>query len=284
MTSKERAKALVAQMTLPEKLSQLTHEAAAVERLGVPEYNWWNEALHGYARSGVATIFPQAIGMAASFDRVLMKKVADAISTEARAKYNEYKKFGRTRIYQGLTCWSPNINIFRDPRWGRGHETYGEDPYLTAEMGVAFVEGMQYGFEENPKYRKVDATLKHYAAHSGPEKGRHAFDSIVNEKDLRETYLAAFKYVIEKARPAAVMGAYNRVNGEPACGSKRLLQDILYGEWAFDGYVVSDCGAICDINAFHKLTKNEAESAALAVNNGCYGELCAEKGLDPISR
>ncbi|MBO5037510.1 MAG: glycoside hydrolase family 3 C-terminal domain-containing protein [Clostridia bacterium] len=270
MTSKERAKALVAQMTLPEKLSQLTHEAAAVERLGVPEYNWWNEALHGYARSGVATIFPQAIGMAASFDKVLMKKVADAISTEARAKYNEYKKFGRTRIYQGLTCWSPNINIFRDPRWGRGHETYGEDPYLTAEMGVAFVEGMQYGFEENPKYRKVDATLKHYAAHSGPEKGRHAFDSIVNEKDLRETYLAAFKYVIEKARPAAVMGAYNRVNGEPACGSKRLLQDILYGEWAFDGYVVSDCGAICDINAFHKLTKNEAESAALAVNNGCY--------------
>lgn len=270
MTNKERAKALVSQMTLPEKLSQLTNEAAAIERLQIPEYNWWNEALHGFARSGVATVFPQAIGMAASFDTALMRKTADAISTEARAKYNEYKKFGRTKIYQGLTCWSPNINIFRDPRWGRGHETYGEDPYLTAEMGTAFVKGMQYGFEENPKYRKVDATLKHFAAHSGPEKGRHSFDSIVSEKDLHETYLAAFKYIIEKARPAAVMGAYNRVNGEPACGSKRLLQDILYGEWAFDGYVVSDCGAICDIDSFHKVTSNRAESAALAVNNGCY--------------
>lgn len=270
MYSKERAKALVSQMTLAEKLSQLCHDAPAIERLGVPEYNWWNEALHGYARSGVATVFPQAIGMAASFDTKLMKKVADAISTEARAKYNEYKKFGRTKIYQGLTCWSPNINIFRDPRWGRGHETYGEDPFLTGEMGVAFVTGMQYGFEDSPEYRKVDATLKHFAAHSGPEKGRHAFNSVVNEKDLRETYLAAFKYIIEKAHPAAVMGAYNLVNGEPSCGSKRLLGDILYGEWAFDGYVVSDCGAICDINAFHKLTKNEAESAALAVNNGCY--------------
>lgn len=270
MTNKERAKALVSQMTLPEKLSQLTNEAAAIERLQIPEYNWWNEALHGFARSGVATVFPQAIGMAASFDTALMRKAADAISTEARAKYNEYKKFGRTKIYQGLTCWSPNINIFRDPRWGRGHETYGEDPYLTAEMGTAFVKGMQYGFEENPKYRKVDATLKHFAAHSGPEKGRHSFDSVVSEKDLHETYLAAFKYIIEKARPAAVMGAYNRVNGEPACGSKKLLQDILYGEWAFDGYVVSDCGAICDIDSFHKVTSNRAESAALALNNGCY--------------
>ena len=270
MTSKERAKALVAQMTLTEKLSQLTNEAAAVERLGVKEYNWWNEALHGYARSGVATVFPQAIGMAASFDTETMRKVADAISTEARAKYNEYRKFGKTKIYQGLTCWSPNINIFRDPRWGRGHETYGEDPYLTSEMGVAFVKGMQYGFEEKPKFRKVDATLKHFAAHSGPEQGRHAFNSVVSDKDLHETYLAAFKYIIEKAHPAAVMGAYNRVNGEPACGSKTLLQDILYGEWAFDGYVVSDCGAICDMDAFHKVTKNQAESAALAINNGCY--------------
>ncbi|MBQ4086645.1 MAG: glycoside hydrolase family 3 C-terminal domain-containing protein [Clostridia bacterium] len=252
-------------MTLAEKISQMRHEAPAIERLGVPEYNWWNEALHGVARAGTATVFPQAIAMAASFDEERMYEVATAISDEARAQYNEYKQFGSTGIYQGLTYWSPNINIFRDPRWGRGHETYGEDPYLTGVMGTAFIKGLQ----GNGKYRKLDATIKHYAVHSGPEGERHGFDALVGKKDLYETYLWAFKYCIEHADPSAVMGAYNRVNGEPCCGSKTLLQDILRGEFGFDGYVVSDCGAICDINKNHKVTNNEAESAALAVNNGC---------------
>jgi len=194
--------------------------------------------------------------------------VATAISDEARAKYNEYKKFGETKIYQGLTLWSPNINIFRDPRWGRGHETYGEDPYLTARMGTAFVKGLQ-GNDDGVKYRKTDATLKHYAVHSGPEALRHGFNAKVSDKDLYETYLWAFKYCIDNADPSAVMGAYNRVEGEACCASERLLGDILYGEFGFSGYVVSDCGAICDINNNHKITKNEAESAALALNNGC---------------
>ncbi len=265
MTFMDRAKALVAQMTLEEKMSQMKYDAPAVERLGIPAYNWWNECLHGVARSGVATVFPQAIGMAASFDTDMMHRVATAISDEARAKYNEYKSFGYTDIYQGLTFWSPNINIFRDPRWGRGHETYGEDPYLTGRMGVAFIKGLQ----GEGKYRKVDATVKHYAVHSGPEELRHSFDAKVSEHDLRETYLWAFKYCIDHANPSAVMGAYNRTNGEPCCGSKTLLGDILYGEWGFDGYVVSDCGAICDMHRSHKVTANDVESAALAVNNGC---------------
>ena len=265
MDFKARAKELVAKMTLAEKMSQMKYDAPAIERLGIPAYNWWNECLHGVARSGMATVFPQAIGMAASFDTELMGEVATAISDEARAKYNEYKKFGDTLIYQGLTYWSPNINIFRDPRWGRGHETYGEDPYLTGEMGTAFIKGLQ----GDGKYRKLDATVKHYAVHSGPEKERHSFDARVSEYDLYETYLSAFRYCIEKADPSAVMGAYNRTNGEACCASKTLLKDILYGEFGFDGYVVSDCGAICDINNHHKLTQTEAESAALAVNNGC---------------
>lgn len=265
MDFKTRAKELVAKMTLAEKLSQMKYDAPAIERLGIPAYNWWNECLHGVARSGMATVFPQAIGMAASFDTELMHEVATAISDEVRAKYNEYKKFGDTLIYQGLTCWSPNINIFRDPRWGRGHETYGEDPYLTGQMGCAFIKGLQ----GEGKYRKTDATIKHYAVHSGPEKERHSFDAQVSEYDLYETYLSAFRYCIEHADPSAVMGAYNRVNGEACCASKTLLKDILYREFGFDGYVVSDCGAICDINKNHKLTQTEAESAALAVNNGC---------------
>ncbi len=265
MDFEKMAKALVAQMTLPEKIAQLNYESPAIERLGIPAYCWWNEGLHGVARAGRATVFPQAIGMAASFNDELMQDVANVISDEARAKYNEYKKFGDTEIYQGLTYWSPNINIFRDPRWGRGHETYGEDPYLTGRMGAAFVRGLQ----GNGKYRKVDATLKHYAAHSGPESGRHSFNSEVSEKDLYETYLWAFKYCIDNADPSAVMGAYNRTNGEACCASKTLLEDILRGEFGFKGYVVSDCGAICDIHNGHKLTANEAESAALAVNNGC---------------
>ncbi|MBR5615049.1 MAG: glycoside hydrolase family 3 C-terminal domain-containing protein [Clostridia bacterium] len=266
MNFQERAKELVSKMTLAEKMSQLQYDSPAITRLNVPAYNWWNECLHGVARSGMATVFPQAIAMAASFDEDLMLDVATAISDEVRAKYNEYKKFGYTGIYQGLTCWSPNINIFRDPRWGRGHETYGEDPYLTARMGTAFIKGLQ----GDGRYRKTDATIKHYAVHSGPEALRHEFDARVTDKDLYETYLWAFKYCIDNADPSAVMGAYNRTNGEACCASKTLLGDILFGEFGFDGYVVSDCGAICDINNHHKITKNEAESAALAVNNGCH--------------
>lgn len=261
----ERARELVSQMTLEEKVAQMKYDAPAIERLGVPAYNWWNECLHGVARAGKATVFPQAIGMAASFNPELMYEVATAISDEARAKYNEYKKFGSTDIYQGLTFWSPNINIFRDPRWGRGHETYGEDPYLTGVMGTEFIKGLQ----GEGKYRKLDATIKHFAVHSGPEGERHHFDAVVNQKDLYETYLWAFKYCIDNADPSAVMGAYNRVNGEPCCASKTLLLDILFGEFGFKGYVVSDCSAIEDLHLNHKVTNNAIESAALAVNNGC---------------
>lgn len=265
MDFEKRARELVEKMTLAEKTAQMKYDAPAIERLGVPAYNWWNEGLHGVARAGRATVFPQAIGMAASFNTELMFETADAISDEARANYNEYKKFGETDIYQGLTYWAPNINIFRDPRWGRGHETYGEDPYLTGRMGTAFIKGLQ----GNGKYRKVDATLKHYAVHSGPESERHSFDAVVDKKDLYETYLWAFRYCIDHADPSAVMGAYNRVNGEPCCASRYLLSDVLRSEFGFKGYVVSDCGAICDINQHHHVTENEAESAGLAVNNGC---------------
>lgn len=262
----KQAKELVAKMTLEEKMAQMRYDSPAIERLGIPAYNWWNEALHGVARAGTATVFPQAIAMAASFDDDELYNVANVISDEARAKYNQYKKFGYTDIYQGLTYWSPNINIFRDPRWGRGQETYGEDPYLTARMGTAFVKGLQ----GEGKYRKVDATLKHYAVHSGPESQRHSFDAVVSDKDLYETYLWAFRYCIEKADPSAVMGAYNRTNGEPCCAHGRLLDEILFGEFGFDGYVVSDCGAICDIHENHHITQNAAESSALAVNHGCH--------------
>ncbi len=265
MTFYERAKELVSKMTIQEKMAQMRYDAPAIERLGVPAYNWWNECLHGVARQGCATVFPQAIGLASSYNKELMHKVATVISDEARAKYNEFKKFGSTEQYQGLTYWSPNINIFRDPRWGRGHETYGEDPTLTGMMGVEFIKGLQ----GEGKYRKLDATIKHFAVHSGPEYERHGFNAVVSEKDLRETYLAAFKYCIDNAKPSAVMGAYNRVNGEACCASKTLLGDILYGEWGFDGYVVSDCGAIRDITTGHHITDTDAEGAALAVNNGC---------------
>ena len=266
MTFLERARELVSKMTLEEKMAQMRYDAPAIERLGVPAYNWWNECLHGVARQGVATVFPQAIGLAASYNTELMYEVATAISDEARAKYNEFKKFGSTELYQGLTFWSPNINIFRDPRWGRGHETYGEDPLLTGKMGVAFIKGLQ----GEGKYRKLDATIKHYAVHSGPEYERHGFDAKVSETDLYETYLSAFKYCIDHADPSAVMGAYNRVNGEACCASKTLLQDILYGKFGFKGYVVSDCGAIRDIHAGHHITDSEPESVALALNNGCH--------------
>lgn len=265
MDFRERARELVSRMTIEEKCSQMQYRSPAIERLGIPAYNWWNEALHGVARAGCATVFPQAIGMAASFDEELLKEVAEAVSDEARAKYNEFKTFGGTAWYQGLTCWSPNINIFRDPRWGRGQETYGEDPCLTGRMGAAFIRGLQGDGE----YRKLDATVKHYAVHSGPEKLRHEFDACPGDKDLYETYLAAFRYCIENAHPSAVMGAYNRFRGESCCASPKLLEDILRGEFGFEGYVVSDCGAVLDINEHHKITKTPAESAALAVNSGC---------------
>jgi beta-glucosidase len=261
-----RAADLVGRMTVDEKISQLMHDAPGVPRLGIPPYNWWNECLHGVARAGLATVFPQAIGMAASFDTGLMGEVATAIGDEARAKHHEFLRHDRRAIYEGLTFWSPNINIFRDPRWGRGQETYGEDPYLTARMGVAFVRGLQ---GDDPRYLKVVATAKHFAVHSGPEPERHRFDARVSERDLRETYLPAFRALVEEARVASVMGAYNRVNGEPASASRRLLGEILRGEWGFDGYVVSDCGAIEDIYLHHKLVATPAEAAALALGKGC---------------
>ena len=266
MNFHEQAVELVKKMTLEEKMGQLRYDAPAIEKLGVPAYNWWNEGLHGVARSGTATVFPQAIGMAASFDPDLLWCVAEAISTEARAKYNGYKQFGSTGIYQGLTYWSPNINIFRDPRWGRGHETYGEDPYLTGSMGRVFIEGLQ---GDDPTYRKLDATIKHFAVHSGPESTRHEADVEIDRETMDDTYLWAFRYCIEHADPSAVMGAYNRVNGEPCCGSETLLKKILRDEWDYRGYVVSDCGAINDINEHHHVTFTKAESAALALNNGC---------------
>lgn len=261
----QRAKELVSKMTLEEKFSQLCNKAPAIERLGVEEYDWWSEALHGTAREGTATVFPQAIGMAASFDTELVLRAAEVISDESRAKYNEFRKFGYTTIYQGLSQCAPNINIFRDPRWGRGQETYGEDPYLSGRMGTAYVKGLQ----GNGEYHKNDATLKHFAVHSGPESLRHGFNAVVSEKDLRETYLWAFKYCIDNAKPASVMGAYNAVNGEPATGGRRLMQDILYGEWKFDGYMVSDSGSVANSHLYHKYTKDEVESAAVALNNGC---------------
>ncbi len=267
MTFKERAEKLVSEMTLPEKLSQMRYDAPAIPRLGIPAYNWWNECLHGVARSGRATVFPQAIAMAASFDDKLIQEIGDAIATEGRAKYNEYRKFGDTGIYQGINFFAPNINIFRDPRWGRGHETYGEDPCLTAKLATAFVRGLQG--DGKSKYRKADATLKHFAVHSGPESLRHGFDVHPSEYDLNETYLWAFRYCVANCDPACVMGAYNRVYGQPCCGSPFLLEEKLRGEFGFSGYVVSDCGAVCDFNQNHGVTANAAESAALAVNSGC---------------
>ncbi|HEY5803784.1 MAG TPA: glycoside hydrolase family 3 C-terminal domain-containing protein [Lysobacter sp.] len=261
----ERAADLVSRMTLDEKAAQMQNGAPAIERLGVPAYDWWNEALHGVARAGAATVFPQAIGMAATFDVPLMGEVASVISDEARAKHHEFARQGQHGRYQGLTFWSPNINIFRDPRWGRGQETYGEDPYLTARMGVAFVKGLQ---GDDPKYRKLDATAKHFAVHSGPEADRHTFDARPDERDLRETYLPAFEALVKEGQVDAVMGAYNRVYGESASASKFLLQDTLRGEWGFKGYVVSDCWAIVDIWKHHKIVATPEEAAALAVKNG----------------
>ena len=284
-SAEARAADLAARMTVDEKISQLMNAAPAIPRLGVPAYEWWNECLHGVARSGAATVFPQAIGMAATFDTALMHEVATAISDEARAKHHEYVRRGQRNRYQGLTFWSPNINIFRDPRWGRGHETYGEDPYLTGRMGVEFVKGLQ---GDDPQYLKVVATAKHYAVHSGPEADRHRFDARPTERDLYETYLPAFKALVQEGHVESVMSAYNRVNGDSASASQRLLIDILRRDWGFGGYVVSDCGAIDDIYKFHKLVDTPEKAAALGVTRGCdlecgntYGALkgALEQGL-----
>jgi beta-glucosidase len=263
---KTRAERLVSLLTVDEKISQMLHFSPAVARLGIPSYTWWNEALHGVARAGTATVFPQSIGMAASFDDELVYECACIISDEVRAKHHEYLRRGDTGIYKGLTIWSPNINIFRDPRWGRGHETYGEDPHLTGRMGVAFIKGMQ-GDDEN--YLKTVATAKHYAVHSGPEKLRHSFDAQVSKRDLYETYLPAFRDSVKDGGAYSIMGAYNRTNSEPCCASPTLLQEILRDEWGFEGYVVSDCHAICDLHLHHHVTGSPQESAAAAVKNGC---------------
>ena len=269
LSFEERAHILVGQMTLEEKVSQMTYFSSALSRFAIPEYNWWNECLHGVARAGTATVFPQPIGMAASFDAEKLHEVAVIISDEARIKHHAAAEMEDRGLYKGLTMWTPNINIFRDPRWGRGHETYGEDPYLTAVMGVSLITGLQ---GDDPKYFKCIATAKHFAVHSGPEADRHTFDAIVSKKDMAETYLPAFRAAVMEGGAFSVMGAYNRVGGEAACASPTLLEETLRKQWGFEGYVVSDCGAIEDIYKNHKLVENEAQAAALAVNNGC--DLC----------
>jgi len=264
----ERVDDLVSRLTLAEKVSQMLHGSPAIARLGLPAYNWWNECLHGVARAGIATVFPQAIGMAATWNVPLIRHAAEAISDEARAKHHAAARAanGDSAQYYGLTYWTPNINIFRDPRWGRGQETYGEDPYLTTRFGVAFVQALQ---GDDPKYLKLVATPKHYAVHSGPEPERHRFDAIASPKDLWETYLPAFEATVKEGGAVSVMGAYNRTNGEPCCASPTLLGDILRERWGFTGYVVSDCWAISDIYKHHQIVATAAEAAALAVNNGC---------------
>jgi beta-glucosidase len=256
---------LLGRLTLEEKIGQMLHESRAVDRLGVPAYNWWNEACHGVGRNGRATVFPQVIGLGATWNRALVQRVAGIISDEARAKHHAAVAAGRRGQYQGLTFWTPNINIFRDPRWGRGQETFGEDPYLMGELGLAMVRGLQ---GDDARYMKAAACAKHFAVHSGPERERHGFDARPTRKDLFETYLPAFEKLV-RGGVEAVMGAYNRTLGEPCCASAFLLKDILRGRWGFKGHVVSDCGALDDIHVHHKVTRNEAESAALAVRNSC---------------
>ena len=263
-TARKKAEAIVSQMTVEEKMSQLRYDAPVIERLGIHEYNWWNEACHGVARAGVATVFPQAIGMAATFHPALVREVADAVSTEGRAKYNRSVAFGDRDIFKGLTYWAPNINIFRDPRWGRGQETCGEDPFLTSEIGSAFIRGLQGDGE----FFKATACAKHFAAHSGPEKLRHSFNAEVSPKDMEETYLPAFRKAVQ-AGVAGVMGAYNRTNGEPCCASNTLIRKTLREKWGFQGYYVSDCGAITDIYSGHKTVESLPEAAAAALNAGC---------------
>jgi beta-glucosidase len=266
LSFEERAADLVSQMTLEEKVSQLRYISPAIDRLGIPEYNWWNECLHGVARSGIATVFPQAIGMAAMWDDQAMFDIATVISDEARAKHHEYVSRGKRNIYQGLTFWTPNINIFRDPRWGRGMETYGEDPYLTGELAVEFIKGLQ---GNDPKYFKTIATSKHFAVHSGPESTRHSANVTPSEYDLHTTYLPHFKKTVEKGGVYSVMCAYQRLNGKPCCGSE-YLSNLLRNEWGFTGYIVSDCWAIMDFYEEwgHRVAETQAEAAAMAVKAG----------------
>ena len=263
--ARKRAKELVAKMTVEEKAGQLRYDAPAIERLGVPAYNWWNEALHGVARAGTATMFPQAIGLAAAFDDELMGCIGEIIAVEGRAKYNEQAKRGDRDIYKGLTFWAPNVNIFRDPRWGRGHETYGEDPFLTSSLAVPFIKGMQGDGE----YMKVAACANHFAVHSGPEAERHYFNAKASAKDLEETYLPAFEACVKEADVEAVMGAYNRTNDEPCCANKPLMVDILRDKWGFQGHFVSDCWAVRDFHENHKVTGTPEESVKLALDLGC---------------
>jgi beta-glucosidase len=267
LSFKQRAKDLVSRMTIQERASQLRYDAPAIERLGVPAYNWWNEALHGVARAGTATMFPQAIGLAATFDENTIRQIGAVIAQEGRAKYNLYSAQEDRDIYKGLTFWSPNVNIFRDPRWGRGHETYGEDPYLTKQLGKAFVCALQEKDEYG--YMKAAACAKHFAVHSGPERLRHEFDAQASAKDLWETYLPAFEELVTQAKVEGVMGAYNRFDGEPCCASPTLMGEILRGKWGFDGYFTSDCWAIRDFHEHHKVTATMQQSAALALKEGC---------------
>lgn len=262
----DRVDDLIKRMTLEEKISQMVSTSPAIKRLGIPAYNWWNEALHGVGRAGIATVFPQAIGLASTWNVELIQKVACVIADEGRAKHHEALRKDIHSIYTGLTFWSPNVNIFRDPRWGRGQETYGEDPYLTARIGVSFVKGLQ---GDDPRYLKSVATPKHFAVHSGPEKERHVFNAVVSQRDLYTTYLPAFQACIIEAKAYSIMSAYNRTNGEACSASPTLLQKILREDWGFEGYVVSDCGAITDIFANHLLTESREEAAALAVHSGC---------------
>lgn len=263
--AKKKAEQLVSQMTIEEKASQLKFDAEAIPRLNIPAYNWWNEALHGVARAGTATVFPQAIGLAAAFDTDMMEKIGDAIAVEGRAKYNENQKHGDRDIYKGLTFWAPNVNIFRDPRWGRGHETYGEDPYLTSRLAVRFIKGMQ----GNGEFLKTAACAKHFAVHSGPEEKRHYFNAVASRKDMEETYLPAFEACVKEANVEAVMGAYNRTNGEPCCASEELMKHYLRGKWEFQGHYVSDCWAIRDFHENHKVTSRPEESVKKALEAGC---------------
>lgn len=286
-TAMKKATELVEQMTVEEMASQLRYDAPAIERLGIPEYNWWNEGLHGVARAGTATVFPQAIGLGATFDDKLLEEIGEVIAVEARAKYNEAIKEGDRDIYKGLTIWSPNVNLFRDPRWGRGHETYGEDPCLISRLGVAFIEGLQGDGE----YMKTAACAKHFAVHSGPEEMRHYFDAKVSMKDMWETYLPAFEACVREAKVESVMGAYNRTNGEPCCAHGYLMDEVLRGKWKFQGHYVSDCWAVKDFHENHKVTERPEESVKLALEKGCdvncgctYQRILAayEEGILPL--
>ena len=274
----KKAREVISQMTVDEKISQMMNDAPGIERLGIKPYNWWSEGLHGVGRNGRATVFPQPIGLGATFNPELVQQIGAAISTEGRAKFNVAQKINNYSIYAGLTYWSPNVNIFRDPRWGRGMETYGEDPYLSGTIGAAYVKGMQ---GDDPFYLRAAACGKHYAVHSGPEKDRHSFNAIPSKKDLFETYLPAFKMLVQQGRVEAIMGAYNRVYGESASGSKLLLLDVLRKDWGFKGHVVSDCGAVTDIFTGHHIAKSHAEASAIAVKNGlnleCGGSFHALK-------